>query len=1232
MKILSLRFKNINSLQGEWKIDFSQTPFNENGLFAITGPTGAGKTTILDSICLALYHRTPRLNSISKSSNELMTRGTADSLAEVEFDVKGQCYRAFWSQRRSRDKSDGNLQEAKVELSKIEQQGESGEILASQIKLKNQLIEEISGLDFERFTKSMMLSQGQFAAFLNADANDRAELLEELTGTEIYGLISEKVHEHFTESKNSLRELQARADGVELLTAEQIADYKEQLSVLSAQLKTTDEQVKTVQEHQQWWQQYCKAEQESAANQQSMKQALERKQAEQANLDRLALSEPAERLRGVYQSVVESREQQQVLTQSVASVSTKVSQLQQQSQQAELSAEKEARALQELISEQNKLEQLINERVVPLDVECEKIIQQGADAKQELVRYQQEQQSLKQKSDANIAEQSRLNEEFLSCQSQIQECGDANLGEKIPLWSVKLEQLSQTEDELQQLHSSEQEAQNGISELTEKQQQLKQQIAVVANEIELSNQGLTKTQNELSTLLGQDELTTLESQLQRLQQDQIQQQELKHTAELLRKLLQEQQKSSVEQQKLDQQVAESEQQLQVLRQEYHQKNQHLNDLSKLLEQEQKINSLEAERAKLIEGEACPLCGSTEHPYVEGYQLVDNSETQKRHQALGEECDELKDMGLKLRHQLEHLTVTQLPQLKSFAEQLQQDITAHTGKWNELCRSLACELSPENEEALSQYLIQSEHNLQNLQQRVERVRETQQLLLQQQTSQQTLNQAGQEHQSALQLLEQRFQAFQDQLKQLTERKQKLKTESVQASTLLEQELSASGLRLPELSLRDQWLDELRLKQGNKQRLQELEQSLKQNLLKSETQLQQLSVQIDQQNEKVSLRQKSLADITEALREKTEERVQLFADKSVTDEREKASVKRAEAEQSTKQAQEYNQQLLQQLKAEQATLTSIEDQLKSLQGSLTEKESAWAEKLTCSPFTDDKQFLSALLKESELETLQQLSAEISREIERLTALAEQSEKQVVILEKAGDEKDYKALSVEQVSAQLEEMQLQQRELSHQQGLLSGLLSDDQKRREAQQQLFSEIEECQKQYDDLSYLHSLIGSQRGDKFRRFAQGLTLDHLVYLANRQLDRLHGRYQLQRKVSEALELQVMDTWQADTVRDTKTLSGGESFLVSLALALALSDLVSQKTSIDSLFLDEGFGTLDSETLDLALDALDNLNASGKMIGVISHIEAMKERIPVQIKVKKMNGLGVSRLEEQFAMG
>ena len=223
----------------------------------------------------------------------------------------------------------------------------------------------------------------------------------------------------------------------------------------------------------------------------------------------------------------------------------------------------------------------------------------------------------------------------------------------------------------------------------------------------------------------------------------------------------------------------------------------------------------------------------------------------------------------------------------------------------------------------------------------------------------------------------------------------------------------------------------------------------------------------------------------------------------------------------------------------------------------------------------------------------------------------------------------LNSQQLQSAFDELNETLGQTNQQLGLLSNQINENTARQDKLKDLKHELDLLNREYQDWHYLHGLIGSQKGDKFRKFAQGLTLDNLIYLANRQLEKLTGRYLLKRKEDQSLEMQIIDLWQGEQVRDTNTLSGGESFLVSLALALALSDLVSHKVSIDSLFLDEGFGTLDKETLDIALDALDNLNASGKTIGVISHIDAMKERIPVQIKVRKKSGLGISELDRTY---
>jgi exonuclease SbcC len=149
----------------------------------------------------------------------------------------------------------------------------------------------------------------------------------------------------------------------------------------------------------------------------------------------------------------------------------------------------------------------------------------------------------------------------------------------------------------------------------------------------------------------------------------------------------------------------------------------------------------------------------------------------------------------------------------------------------------------------------------------------------------------------------------------------------------------------------------------------------------------------------------------------------------------------------------------------------------------------------------------------------------------------------------------------------------------------------------------------------LHSLIGSGDGKKFRNFAQGLTFELMVAHANRQLQKMSDRYILVRDNSEPLELNVIDNYQAGEIRSTKNLSGGESFIASLALSLGLSSMSSRNVRVDSLFLDEGFGTLDEDALETALETLSGLQQDGKLIGIISHVPALKERIGTQIQLE-----------------
>ena len=192
------------------------------------------------------------------------------------------------------------------------------------------------------------------------------------------------------------------------------------------------------------------------------------------------------------------------------------------------------------------------------------------------------------------------------------------------------------------------------------------------------------------------------------------------------------------------------------------------------------------------------------------------------------------------------------------------------------------------------------------------------------------------------------------------------------------------------------------------------------------------------------------------------------------------------------------------------------------------------------------------------------------------------------------------------------------------LRAALLDDDRRRDQSQSLLEQIAEATTESQRWGRIAALIGSSDGGAFRKIAQAYNLDLLVQHANVQLRQLARRYRLKRGGSP-LGLLVMDTEMGDELRSVHSLSGGETFLVSLALALGLASMASSKLKIESLFIDEGFGSLDPESLQIAMDALDSLQAQGRKVAVISHVAEMHERIPVQIQVQRQ-GNGQSGLQ------
>jgi exonuclease SbcC len=361
--------------------------------------------------------------------------------------------------------------------------------------------------------------------------------------------------------------------------------------------------------------------------------------------------------------------------------------------------------------------------------------------------------------------------------------------------------------------------------------------------------------------------------------------------------------------------------------------------------------------------------------------------------------------------------------------------------------------------------------------------------------------------------------------------------------------------------------------------------------------------------------NLNSLVGKIKEFTTEREKIFGNKEPDKEEKELTLQIEKAEKELNKNKDYADKLKAEKNTLETKISQLDKNIKDMELSIKELKINFQRSCENAGFENEEEFIKNSLSQTEQTKLNEESKKLDALKTSLNAKYESTSKKLVAeKEKISTEKPLDELKQEQ--SQLSE---KLSTLLEETGGLKLRLKNNKELKAKLESTLKKIAEAEKDLKNWLNLHSLIGSSEGKKFREFAQGLTFQIMVSYANKQLKTMTDRYLLIRDKNSPLELNVIDNYQAGEERSTKNLSGGESFIVSLALALGLSNMASKNVSIDSLFLDEGFGTLDEDSLEMALESLSTLQQENKLIGIISHVDALKERINTQINVIPKNG-------------
>ncbi len=1244
MKILRITVNNIASLSGTHTVDFTRDPLRSAGLFSISGATGAGKSTLLDALCLALYDATPRLNQVGRLAElangekqndprNLLRRGAGEGFAEVAFmGVDGQPWTSRWRVRRSRRSADGALQSVDMTLYQghIPAGGEGSVAEGGKKTLVLKSIEDKIGLTFEQFTRAVLLAQNDFATFLKADDKERAEILQALTGTARFEAISKAVFSRCGIEQKALESLESLLAGNAPLTENARAEAEAARMLAEQQLLMVESRHKELQSHVDWFSTRSRLTAEKSRADETLLQARTLRTASEPRRSELARTEEiAREARPLRNAERTAQAHATAALTALELAKTKRDELELAFKAAALGHQAAAEIHSKLLAEQKANEwPLRKARTLDETLSIMQTQHQKASADLEAANTAlktaelnlkaivddrnirlQEQQSLERDRERLkafapfVADSAKWLDRIDAAIAGAQQVDVAkayvkSLANELAELDARLKLEEQSRTPLQATFES---ASAALSAAIDAERKFDtDQLAADRTQRETAKSVLTELFHQLKNAQGLRERVKIDEET--LEQLQAAQGFDATAIEQIRTV----------------EIPKSELAIEVAKTQLEFIQAAVDDHAKRL------------RLTLQDGKECPVCGSTSHPYSQHAPELEATAVKaakKSVKDLEKKRDEAMSREARLRGSMETRNEQIVAKTMELAATRAQvvDIVVESHGHPEIAAVLAIDEDarlPVMEARLLELngelraINKNEHDARNaakltsdcrraLQNSELALKELNDRLQQLSTSRGILNETHSNATTALRKTEEQRAEVDGRLSDLWSglptAKQEFESDAVTFRRAFERSATECGdieKRIAEL---------VGLIQQAEAAIRPLEQSMTDAGISA------------------SACMATFAEISKAWEEHLRERRQLFDGRAadlVEEELAKRVAAAAKSRDDAANAKTDADRLLVAATSECETKTQVVDRAQAELAVATAVRERWMDAFSTRTETAlPLQELDGLLARDEVwiqterEALRQVAEAVTAAESACQVYAEQLQ-QHLSTQPTQDEEPAVLIALQAMS---EELNKAKSGVSSAQAVI---LSDD-TRRVQNIDLMEQIRQQDKKADPWRKLNELLGSSDGAKFRMIAQRRTLDLLLRYANHQLNSLAVRYRLER-LPESLNLIVLDRDMGDERRSIHSLSGGESFLVSLALALGLASLTSNRLRIESLFIDEGFGSLDPETLNTAMSALMHLEAQGRKVGVISHVTEMTDAIPVQIKVVKGRG-GASRV-------